>query len=77
VPTYLAQAIICFVLFNPVAGAVAIWFAWQTRRKLAIGDVDGATTGSRRARTWCWISVAIGVAVILLIMTKAIPNPYA
>jgi hypothetical protein len=75
-PTYLVQAIVCAVLFNVVSGAVAIWFAVQTRRKTAAGDRDGAAVASRRARMWCWVSLVIGVVVGILIVTGTIPNPY-
>jgi hypothetical protein len=75
-PTYLPQAIVCAVLFNLVAGIVAIVYAVQVNKKLAAGNWDGAARASRLARTWCWISVAIGVVFLLLLLSGAIRNPY-
>lgn len=75
-PNYLPQAIICAVVFNLVAGIVAIVYAVQVNKKSAAGDWDGAVRASRLARTWCWISVVIGVVFLVLLLSGAIHNPY-
>jgi hypothetical protein len=64
-------------VFNVIAGVVAIVYGVQVNRKLAGGDWDGAVRASRRARTWCWVSVVIGLAFLLLIVSGAMPNPYS
>jgi Interferon-induced transmembrane protein len=64
------------VIFNPLAGVVAIVYGVQVNRKLTVGDWDGAARASRLARTWCWVSVAVGVVFLALILSGAIPNPY-
>jgi putative copper export protein len=58
-------------------GIVAVVYGVLVNRRLAAGDVDGATRASHLARTWCWISVVVGAVVLLLIATGAVHNPYA
>jgi hypothetical protein len=74
-PTYLIQAILCALVFNPLAGVVAIVYGVQVNRKLTVGDWDGAAWASRLPRTWCWVSVVVGVISLLLILSGAIPKP--
>jgi hypothetical protein len=75
-PTYLPWAFLSLLAFWP-AGIVAVVYGVQVNRRLAAGDVDGATRASRLARTWCWISVAVGVVVVLLVLSGAVANPYS
>jgi Interferon-induced transmembrane protein len=77
VPNYLVQAILCTIVFNVLAGVVAIVYSVQVNRKLTAGDWDGAARASRLARTWCWVSVVVGVVFLTLILSGIVPNPYA
>jgi Interferon-induced transmembrane protein len=76
-PTYLVQAILCAVIFNVLAGVVAIVYSVQVNKKLAAGDWNGAARASRLARKWCWISVVVGVVFLTLILSGSIRNPYS
>jgi Interferon-induced transmembrane protein len=77
VPNYRFQAILCTILFNVLAGVVAIYYSVQVSRKLTVGDWDGAARASRLAKTWCWVSVVVGVVFLALILSGIVPNPYA
>jgi hypothetical protein len=74
-PNYLPWAILSLLVFWP-GGVVAIVYGMQVNRRLAAGDVDGATRASRLARAWGWISVAVGVVVGLLVASGALPKPH-
>jgi hypothetical protein len=63
------------VIFNALAGVVAIVYGVQVNRKLTVGDWDGAARASRLARTWCWVSVAVGLVVLALIILGMVPVP--
>jgi hypothetical protein len=58
VPNYLASSILVTLFCCLPFGIVAIVHAAQVNTKLAAGDVPGAELASRRARQWCWASVA-------------------
>ncbi len=76
VPSYLLQAVLCTVLLFPVGGIIAIVYGVRVNRRLAVGDWDGASHASRLARTWCWISVAVGFIGLGLVAAGVFPNPY-
>jgi uncharacterized membrane protein len=54
---------------------VAIFYSVRANRLLAAGDQDGAIRASHTARTWCWVSVAVGVLLIILFAAVAISLP--
>lgn len=58
-------------------GIVAVVYGVLVNRRLAAGDVAGATRASHLARTWCWISVVVGAVILLLIVSGVLRNPYA
>jgi hypothetical protein len=58
VPNYLVQSILCTLFCCLPFGIPAIVFAAQVNSKLAAGDVAGAQESSRKAKMWCWVSVA-------------------
>jgi ABC-type Fe3+ transport system permease subunit len=66
VPNYLVQAILVTLFCCIPFGIVAIVYAAQVNSKLAIGDLKGAQESSKNAKTWCWVSFGIGLAVIVL-----------
>ena len=61
VPNYLWQSIVVTICCCPPVGIPAIVFAAQVNSKLAAGDIAGAMDASRKARMWCWISLAVGL----------------
>jgi len=63
------------VVFNPVAGVVAIVYGFKVNRKLTVGDWDGAARASRLARTWCWVSVVVEVVILALVLSGSVPHP--
>jgi ribosomal protein L40E len=65
VSNYLVPAILVTVLCCLPTGIAAIVFAAQVNTKLAAGDVAGAQESSRKAKMWCWISAAAGIAVMI------------
>jgi putative copper export protein len=58
-------------------GIVAVVYGVLVNRRLAAGDVAGATRASHLAKRWCWISVVIGAVLAVLLLTGAVRNPYA
>lgn len=66
IPNYLVQAIIVTICCCLPAGIVAIVFAAQVNGKVDAGDYEGALRYSRNARTWCWVSFGLGIAVTLI-----------
>jgi uncharacterized membrane protein len=72
VPNYLGQAILC-TLLTPLIGVVAVIYALVARRRLVIGDIDGALRASHLARTWCWVSTIFFLVILLLIATGSLP----
>ncbi len=65
VPNYLVPAILVTVLCCLFTGIPAIVYAAQVNSKLALGDVAGAQLASKNAKTWCWISVGLGLLVLV------------
>jgi len=63
VHTYMAPAIISIFLCWPLA-IPAIIFAAQVNSKLALNDVAGARESSKKAKTFSFISIGIGLVVI-------------
>jgi hypothetical protein len=77
VPSYLVQAILVTFFCCLPFGVPAIVYAAQVDSKLRLGDVAGAQAASKNARTWCWVSFAIGAMIglaYLLIMIIAVAN---
>ena len=66
VPNYLVQAILVTIFCCLPAGIVAIVFAAQVNGKVAEGNLPEAQRLSRNARTWCWVSFGVGLAVAIL-----------
>jgi hypothetical protein len=63
---YLAPAILCTLFCCLPFGIVAIVNAAQVNAKLAAGDYEGAEASAQQARTWCWVSFGVGLAVGIL-----------
>lgn len=69
VPNHLVWAILSTLFCCLPFGIVAIVFAAQVNSKLQSGDVAGALESSRKAKIWCWASVAgwLVIAVIYIL----------
>lgn len=65
VPNYLVPAIISIFCCWPLA-IPAIIFATQVNGKLQAGDVAGAQDASKKAKTFSFLAIGLGAAVILL-----------
>jgi Interferon-induced transmembrane protein len=62
VPNHLVEAILATVCCCLPFGIVSIVYAAQVNSKLQAGDVAGARHASESAKTWAWISFALGIA---------------
>ncbi len=63
---YLTEAILVTICCCLPAGIVAIVLAVQVNGKVARGDMQGALESSHNARTWCWISFGLGIALVVI-----------
>lgn len=61
VPSYLWQSIVVTLLCCLPAGIVAIVYASKVDSLLSGGDVAGAQAASGSAKTWCWVSLGLGL----------------
>jgi hypothetical protein len=64
IPTYLWQSIVVTLLCclpGLPAGVVAIVQASKVQSRQQLGDIQGALRASKNARTWCIISLALGL----------------
>lgn len=68
VPSYLWQSIAVTILCCLPAGIVAIVYASRVDGLNRLGDTAGALEASQKAKTWCLVSLVIGVAVTALLL---------
>jgi hypothetical protein len=61
IPTYLWQSIVVTLLCCLPAGIVAIINATRVSSRQQLGDIQGALDASRRAKTWCIVSLVVGL----------------
>jgi hypothetical protein len=66
VPSYLAHAILATLFCCLPFGIVAIVYAAQVNGKLAIGDYAGAVEASENAKKWCWVSLGVWLAGLII-----------
>ncbi|WP_420266665.1 CD225/dispanin family protein [Candidatus Magnetominusculus dajiuhuensis] len=66
VPDYLVWSILSTLFCCLPVGIVAIVYSAQVGTRLRVGDVAGARHSSKKAKMWCWISIAswVGLAFI-------------
>jgi Interferon-induced transmembrane protein len=60
--------------FTPV-GIIGIIASVRANRRAASGDIDGALRASRTAKTYCWVSLVLGLGVYLLVAAGVIHLP--
>lgn len=58
---HLVWAILATIFCCLPFGIVAIVYAAQVDGKVAAGDYAGAVETSKKAKTWCWVSFAVGL----------------
>ena len=63
IPNYLVWAILATICCCVPSGIVAIVYSAQVNGKVASGDYVGAMRYSNNAKTWCWVSLGLGIAV--------------
>lgn len=66
VPNHLVGAILATVFCCWPFGIPAIVFAARVNGLLARGDLAGATDASKKANTWMWVSIGIGLVLQLI-----------
>lgn len=70
-PNYLGWAIAATLLCCLPGGIVSIVYANQVDKFWAAGDVAGAQTASKNARTWLVISAVVGALVWLVVVASS------
>jgi hypothetical protein len=65
VPNYLVPAIISIFCCTPL-GIAALIFATQVNSKVQAGDIAGAMDASKKAKLFAFISIGVGLLIILL-----------
>lgn len=73
VPTNLVWAILATILCCLPTGIVAIVYAAQVNSKLEAGNIQGARAASDNARTWSWVSLALGLVSIVVYFIAVLP----
>ncbi|MBL7500717.1 CD225/dispanin family protein [Frankia sp. CNm7] len=66
IPNYLWQSIVTTVLCCLPAGIVALVYSTRVQPKQQMGDIQGALEASKKAKTWCIVSVSAAGAILLL-----------
>jgi len=67
IPNYMVPAIISLFCCAPL-GIAAIIFATQVNGKVAAGDIAGAQDSSKKAKTFSYIALGLGVVWIILVI---------
>jgi uncharacterized membrane protein len=65
-----AAVLVTLFCFAPTGVAAVVW-AGNVRTRLAQGDVEGARRASTVVRRLCWVSVAITLGFLLVIVVGA------
>jgi hypothetical protein len=66
IPSYMAWAIVTLILCFWPTGIVAVVYASQVGNRLSMGDLAGAQDSSHKAKTWCWVTFGIGLALWII-----------
>lgn len=72
VPNYMVWSILATVLCCLPTGIVAIVYSAQVDTKLRLKDYEGAKKSSSNAAMWAWISLAVGLLVLLIYILAAV-----
>src|SRR5215475_3776345 len=74
IQTYLVPAILVTLFCFLPTGIAAIVFATQVSSKRDAGDYIGAARASKQARLWTIVSLAVGVAVLAIVVIAAVAS---
>lgn len=66
VRTYLTEAILVTIFCCTPFGIVAIVYAAMAKGKLEAGDYAGASELANKAKTWCLVSLILGMVAIAI-----------
>ena len=67
---HLVWAILATIFCCVPFGIVAIVYSSQVDGKFIRGDYHGALESANKAKTWCWVSFAIGLVGTVIVITK-------
>lgn len=70
-PSYLWQSIVVTLLCCLPFGIPAIVYASRVESLAASGDLPGARKASANAKTWCWVSFGLGLAITVVYVLLA------
>lgn len=65
-PNYLVWAILTTIFCCLPFGIISIVYAAQVNSKWAAGDFTGAQVSSKNAKTWAWVSFAVGISGLII-----------
>jgi hypothetical protein len=63
IPNYLVQSILVTIFCCLPFGIVALVYSNRVSTNLIMGNQRGAIYASKQARTWCWISLGMGLVL--------------
>ena len=63
---YLALSIISTLFCCQIFGIIAIIYASQVNSKFIAGDYQGAQSASNNAKVWSFLSIGIGLLIIIV-----------
>ncbi|WP_307875044.1 CD225/dispanin family protein [Frankia nepalensis] len=66
IPNYLWQSIVVTILCCIPAGIVAIVNSTRVQSRQQMGDIQGALDASKKAKTWCIVSLVAGLVVTVI-----------
>lgn len=66
---FMVPAILCIIFLSLVFGIVSVVFAAKVNKQWEAGDYDGAMESARKARTWFWVGLGLGVFRYLILLT--------
>ena len=68
VRTHLVAAVLVTLFCFAPTGVAAVVWAGNVRTRLALGDIEGARRASAVARRLCWVSLAMTLAFLLVVV---------
>ena len=72
IPNHLTGSILVTLFCCQIFGIIAIVYAAQVNSKLRIGDIQGATDSSNKAKMWMWWCFGIGLIVNIIVAISQI-----